>query len=122
MSENQIIYGVPGFCPFCGSVLPLLGLAGNVTCRRCKNEFDAEVFSQPETTYVVHFNNITKNKKAGAKDEKDEECDGPLVERRCPKCANEKMSYATIQLRSADEGQTVFFTCTKCGFKESENS
>ena len=32
------------------------------------------------------------------------------------------MSYAAIQLRSADEGQTVFFTCVKCKYKESENS
>ncbi len=27
-----------------------------------------------------------------------------------------------IEFRSADEGQTVFFTCLKCKFKESENS
>jgi DNA-directed RNA polymerase subunit M/transcription elongation factor TFIIS len=27
-----------------------------------------------------------------------------------------------LQLRSADEGQTVFFTCVKCKYKESENS
>lgn len=40
--------------------------------------------------------------------------DGPIVERACPKCNNNVMSYATLQLRSADEGQTVFFTCTKC--------
>lgn len=51
---------------------------------------------------------------------KDQE--GSIVERKCPQCGNEKMSYATLQLRSADEGQTVFYTCTKCNFKESENS
>lgn len=45
---------------------------------------------------------------------KDGEADGPIVERLCPKCGNDKMSYATLQLRSADEGQTVFYTCTSC--------
>lgn len=42
--------------------------------------------------------------------------DGPVVERQCPQCQNDKMSYATLQLRSADEGQTVFYTCTKCKY------
>ena len=46
----------------------------------------------------------------------------PSLLPRCPKCDSERMSYAAIQLRSADEGQTVFFTCVKCKFKESENS
>ena len=41
--------------------------------------------------------------------------EGPVVERKCSKCGNDIMSYATLQLRSADEGQTVFYTCTKCG-------
>lgn len=40
---------------------------------------------------------------------------GPIVERKCIKCGNDTMSYATLQLRSADEGQTVFYTCLKCG-------
>ena len=55
-----------------------------------------------------------------AKKEEGEE--GPVIDRKCPKCNSEKMSYAAIQLRSADEGQTVFFTCVKCKYKESENS
>ena len=61
-----------------------------------------------------------KKKKGGANDDFD--ADGPTVDRQCAKCGYEKMSYATLQLRSADEGQTVFFTCLKCKFKESENS
>lgn len=63
--------------------------------------------------YTIHFNtyNARKNPKALNDEELD---DGPLVERVCPKCGNDKMSYATLQLRSADEGQTVFYTCTQC--------
>ena len=52
----------------------------------------------------------------------EDEADGPIVERNCPKCGYGRMSYAALQLRSADEGQTVFFTCLKCKHKESENS
>lgn len=64
-----------------------------------------------EVEYTIHFNAV--NMKRTIKVNDDEE-DGPVVERKCPKCGNDRMSYATIQLRSADEGQTVFFTCTKC--------
>ena len=47
---------------------------------------------------------------------------GPVVERTCRQCGNGRMRYATVQLRSADEGQTVFYTCTECEFTENENS
>lgn len=38
------------------------------------------------------------------------------IQRRCPKCERSEMRFYTQQLRSADEGSTVFFTCV-CGFK-----
>lgn len=79
-----------------------------------------------ETIYEIHFNSLeacAKNVEEEKKSKKSaNEEEGPVVEKRCPKCGNEKMSYATLQLRSADEGQTVFYTCTKCKFKETENS
>ena len=36
------------------------------------------------------------------------------AQRKCSKCGNETMTYVTKQTRSADEGQTVFYTCTRC--------
>uniref|UniRef100_A0A1X7VAQ9 DNA-directed RNA polymerase I subunit RPA12 n=1 Tax=Amphimedon queenslandica TaxID=400682 RepID=A0A1X7VAQ9_AMPQE len=44
------------------------------------------------------------------------------ADRKCPQCGNDEMTYTTQQTRSADEGQTVFYTCPKCKFKETENS
>lgn len=65
-----------------------------------------------ESEYTIHFNSY---KPRAVKQEKEED-EGPIIERKCPKCSNDKMSYATLQLRSADEGQTVFYTCTKCKY------
>lgn len=138
----------PGFCPDCGSILPLLGDEGGVTCYACKREWPSDgitkklkfnlipvknntliyffyflikflfilsVFGDMSMTYTINFNSIDTyiNEK---KDRNNDEAEGPVVERKCAKCGNDKMSYATLQLRSADEGQTVFFTCTKCKY------
>ncbi|GAB0092790.1 DNA-directed RNA polymerase subunit [Sergentomyia squamirostris] len=113
--------GNPGFCPVCGSILPLLKASGDIECYACKNTLNPESLGNMESEYTIHFNSYNPE---SVKKEKDanEEADGPIIERKCPKCANDKMSYATLQLRSADEGQTVFYTCTKCKYKESENS
>nr|DBA31458.1 TPA: hypothetical protein GDO54_007304 [Pyxicephalus adspersus] len=44
------------------------------------------------------------------------------IDRRCSRCGHEKMVYYTRQMRSADEGQTVFYTCVQCRFQEKEDS
>lgn len=44
------------------------------------------------------------------------------VEEECPKCKYHRMSYYTMQMRSVDEGQTVFYTCLRCSYKFSTNT
>lgn len=41
---------------------------------------------------------------------------GVQISETCPQCKNDKMSFHTAQLRSADEGQTIFYTCLKCKY------
>ena len=40
----------------------------------------------------------------------------------CPKCGKREMTFTTAQLRSADEGQTIFYTCQACSHKYNLNS
>lgn len=55
-------------------------------------------------------------------DEGSSELKGAVIDRRCSRCNKEGMVYHTRQMRSADEGQTVFFTCINCRYQEKEDS
>ncbi|CAH8577862.1 unnamed protein product [Schistosoma rodhaini] len=48
--------------------------------------------------------------------------DRPSIRKECAYCGNDRMTYVTLQTRSADEGQTVIYTCTQCTKKEIENT
>lgn len=39
-----------------------------------------------------------------------------LTQHTCARCGRKEMYFTTVQLRSADEGSTVFLTCV-CGYK-----
>lgn len=40
----------------------------------------------------------------------------------CEKCGCEEVRYYTMQLRGADEGSTVFYTCPQCGHRWNTNN
>ncbi|KAK3233529.1 hypothetical protein CYMTET_56190 [Cymbomonas tetramitiformis] len=44
------------------------------------------------------------------------------VAQSCPNCNHHELEYYTMQLRSADEGATVFYECLKCGHRYSQNN
>lgn len=44
------------------------------------------------------------------------------IEEPCPKCGNPELLFYTMQLRSVDEGSTVFYECPACAHKFSQNN
>lgn len=44
------------------------------------------------------------------------------IEEPCPNCHHHELLFYTMQLRSADEGSTVFYECSKCNHKFSQNN
>jgi DNA-directed RNA polymerase I subunit RPA12 len=44
------------------------------------------------------------------------------IQETCPRCGHDEMTFKTAQLRSADEGQTVFYRCLNCDYNYSLNS
>ncbi|XP_016896530.1 DNA-directed RNA polymerase I subunit RPA12 [Cynoglossus semilaevis] len=106
------------FCPDCGNVLPLPGASDTVRCARCSSSFP---IAAREIHSTVVFNPAEQSTLA-LEDVGDAELKGPVIDRRCSSCNKEGMIYHTRQMRSADEGQTVFFTCIHCRYQEKEDS
>lgn len=49
-------------------------------------------------------------------------CVMPQVAEPCPKCEYHELRFYTMQMRSVDEGQTVFYECEKCNHTYSTNT
>ena len=61
-----------------------------------------EMFASSETSYSVVFKKALSHrgqKKKRRDQDGEDQADGPIVDRRCPKCGHERMSYAALQLR-----------------------
>lgn len=61
------------------------------------------------------FPSSLKQKKRSLVQHKDVDKTQVYVDEECEKCGYEKLAVKTMQLRSADEGATTFYTCEKCG-------
>jgi len=109
------------FCPECGTIFPLPVEGDNVTClnRSCSFQVPVSVFYNVVTTTEIIFNQNAGRKLTNLPDEFGL---GPMVDKICPQCGNDRMIYTTLQTRSADEGQTIFYLCPKCRFRDREDS
>ncbi|XP_066942771.1 DNA-directed RNA polymerase I subunit RPA12 [Macrobrachium rosenbergii] len=113
MADSQGIWEADSdFCPCCGAILDLSAADKNVTCVVCRSKVSLNEILRREKAYTVKFNSI-KNYQTKAVE--GNEVFGQMdSSRECSKCGNVGMSYTTMQLRSADEGQTVFYICPNC--------
>jgi len=107
------------FCPVCGTILdPPKG--DDVVCTFCPYKCR---FSEMHIGEVV-TKSAPVPKPAWVGEDKDEEEveKHATIEEPCPKCGHHELSFYTMQLRSVDEGSTVFYECSKCNHKFSQNN
>ena len=108
------------FCPDCGTILDPPELE-DVKCTYCpfKAKFKDLVVGEVITKCPP------RQPQLWAKDEKEDEKTidkHAIIEEPCPKCSHPEMFFYTMQLRSVDEGSTVFYECPKCTYKYSVNN
>jgi DNA-directed RNA polymerase I subunit RPA12 len=121
------------FCPACGSLLVFPDY-GDVHCDRCpftvsmaalpKTRIVTRSFPKPPPEWLVEYTALHAEKAGGVAVERQKGPKRAVVKEVCPKCGAAEMGFYTMQLRSADEGQTVFFECldSACGHKHSVNT
>ncbi|XP_050719040.1 DNA-directed RNA polymerase I subunit RPA12-like [Eriocheir sinensis] len=124
MSLEQMFIMEPDFCPSCGAILALPTSGQAIKCKVCDFSISIQVLLGQTTTTTYQFNPLgvySSSKKVPEGEEEDEQGQRD-PHRECSKCGHMGMSYTTMQLRSADEGQTIFYMCPKCRHREVENS
>ena len=101
------------FCNFCGNLLDSHSSTSDIKCGVCTASYPKSKFANLKvvtTSSEDAFPSTLKLARSVVKTslKKDELDDGATIKEKCPKCGNEEMQYHTLQLRSADEGATVF--------------
>ncbi len=99
------------FCPKCKSILVPVKMPRSVklVCKKCgytgkETPVIKEKIQQKEIEITKH------------------EVPFPKVKIKCPNCGNKEAYFWTQQTRSADEPETKFYECTKCGHRWREYS
>ncbi|ORY76966.1 DNA-directed RNA polymerase I subunit RPA12 [Protomyces lactucae-debilis] len=126
------------FCTGCGTLLdPPTSTA--LTCTGCGASFPSAQFKSLSVTTrsapgafpsvlkqkrsVVHVPVPSTDDPEGLGEQHGGNTEGrATIEEKCVKCGNEQMTFFTLQLRSADEGSTVFYECPRCAYRFSTNN
>ncbi|KAG1873994.1 DNA-directed RNA polymerase I kDa polypeptide [Suillus tomentosus] len=105
------------FCPHCGTLLsPPRDDEKIVICEQCSYEEPASSYENIEITTRSHpeaFPSALRQKrKTQTKVHQGKVL--PKVSEKCPACGHLEAYYEEKQMRSADEGSTILYTCVSC--------
>ncbi|MHC1602527.1 MAG: transcription factor S [Methermicoccaceae archaeon] len=97
------------FCPKCKSIMVPSGAV--LKCRKCGFEMEGDKEGDEKLVFT------TKIKARDITVLEHEEAAGlPTTRAHCQECGNNTAYWWLRQMRSADESETRFFRCTKCGY------
>ena len=119
----------PVFCQTCGDMLDFEVIkADKVICQRCGSGIGTKEISTyiEKTTSSYYGYKDWKNKLENISDNLNthQNLTRAKVRQDCEKCGEKYFFFHSMQLRGADEGETVFYECInqKCGFRFSQNN
>ncbi|CAJ1950312.1 unnamed protein product [Cylindrotheca closterium] len=113
------------FCPSCHSTL-IVDSTGAIMCNVCPYRSNlSEMTSIPSSTTYSADRPVplwAKSDEEQAALKTSSEPVRATIEEPCPRCSCPEVGYYTVQLRSVDEGQTVFYECPTCKYTWSINN
>lgn len=97
------------FCEKCGALMIPKKDNGRtvVVCSKCRN------VSTKRDSLILREKTDVHGKAIEVIDKRIETL--PKTKEDCPKCGYKEAFYWTVQTRAADEAETRFFKCAKCG-------
>ncbi len=105
------------FCPKCGSILKPKK-TGEKTVMACGcGGYESKDAETAKITEIVGRKPKHEERSMEAAETTAGKANLPLTEIECPKCHNDTAYYWTRQTRAADEGETKFHQCARCGHK-----
>eukprot|EP00828_Plagiopyla_frontata_P010640 TRINITY_DN15711_c0_g1_i2.p2 TRINITY_DN15711_c0_g1~~TRINITY_DN15711_c0_g1_i2.p2 ORF type:complete len:127 (-),score=18.97 TRINITY_DN15711_c0_g1_i2:90-470(-) len=116
------------FCQQCGNILELPLASNYIECQKCGYKQDVATY---QSQIIVSKKEYKEKKQwleqynqefSSFTDEQESNIKGAKVKQECPNCQYGELYFYTMQLRSADEGQTIFYECPKCGHKYTQNT
>ncbi|KAK7270884.1 hypothetical protein RJT34_26382 [Clitoria ternatea] len=106
------------FCHLCGTMLTVPSTK-YAECPLCKTRRNIEDMCDKEISYTFSAEDIRRE--LGIEIIEEQKLQLSKVNKTCEKCGHGEANFYTRQMRSADEGQTTFYTCTGCGHQFQEN-
>ena len=117
------------FCDPCGGLLDFLAAEGAAVCgvcgwRRVQGDFEGLLLESAMSHDDMRrrFGVEVRVSAAQSVMSSEGQIQRARVAETCPECGHPELEFFTMQLRSVDEGQTVFYECPKCRHKYSVNS